>query len=309
MTNWIEENWMKLIIICLFLFCGLAACTTIPDVPPTASFTLSPHPTSTPTQKPTSTNTSTYTPEPTFDPIVSSIDSPNGKFSAQLRINWDNPNEKPVIELIDDTGKVLSKVGYQYSWDPNVEPNDNLVIYGWSPDSSRLYFYYSYAYDGWYTLFNGSNLQSLDVSTGEEKVVIPGPCIAFAFSSDMTEIAYTTCSKVGIIDLTNDSNKSVDILPNGFEQSGWVFISPSGNKVIYHTLMGDDGTAKAIYLNPRTMKQKIFLDNYFIEDLSFDGWTPDENPRYRQLGENINIIEIDLNTLSKTVIGTPTPWP
>jgi hypothetical protein len=296
---------MKLIIICLFLFCGLAACTTKPDVPTMLSSTPGLYQTSTLMREPAITSTSSYTPEPTIDPIIQSIDSPNGELSARLRVNWEKQNEKPIIEIIDKTGTVLSKVEYQYEWNPNIAPNTYINIYGWSPDSSKLYFYYSFAYDGWYTLSNGSDLQSIDVYTGEVKDVLPGPCVAFAFSSDMNKIAYTTCSKVGIIDLTDGSNKTADILSSAFEQSGWIFISPSGNRVIYHTLMGDEGTA--IFLDVNSMKQKIILDNYFIEYLSFEGWTKEENPRYRELGKDI--IVIDLQTLSKTVIGTPTPWP
>ena len=41
-------------------------------------------------------------------------------------------------------------------------------------------------------------------------------------------------------------------------------------------------------------------------DYEFDGWTKDENPRYRKGDE---ILVIDLDTLGQTMIGTATPQP
>ena len=44
-----------------------------------------------------------------FDPYDRTVDSPNGKFSAKLRIDWANRQEKPVIEIWDSAGTKLWK--------------------------------------------------------------------------------------------------------------------------------------------------------------------------------------------------------
>jgi len=306
-NRWLaSEFFMHKYLFVLLLVCLTASCTVLPvsDFPPTPSITSSKAPTSTVTPKPTATKPPTLTPSPTFDPYVDTIDSPDGKFSAKKHISWNN-SEKPYIEIWDKSGRALWKIDYQYPWDSNNPPNQGLALYGWSTDSSKVYFYYSFAYDGWYTLFNGSDLQSLDAYTGEVKDVISGCCIAFAFTPEMDKIAYTASGRVGVLDLITGADNSISILPHSREQVGWVYISPSGEKVMFHTLLEYDGTA--IFLDTKTMKQKIIMDKYFIESMQFDGWTIDENPRYLELGKDVFVI--DLITLSRTVIGTPTPQP
>ena len=297
---------MRRYLFVFLLICFATSCTTMsqPDPLPTPSATALAIPSSTLTPKPTDTEQPTLTPSPTFDPYVDMIESPDGKFSAKKHFSWNN-SEKTYIEVWDKSGKVLWKIDYQYPWDSNNPPNQGLALYGWSKDSSKVYFYYSFAYDGWYTLFNGSNLQSLDVSTGEVQEVISGCCIAFAFSSEMDKIAYTASGKVGVLDLGNGTDNSVDILPHPYEQAGWIYISPSGERVIFHTLFEYDGTA--VFLDTKTMEQKVIIDKFFIESLQFDGWTTDENPRYLELGKDV--FTIDLRTQAQTIVGTPTARP
>lgn len=283
------------------------SCTVVPDaeIPPTPTLIPSKVPTSTITPKPTATIHPTLTPFPTFAPYIYSIESPDGNLTARIQINLNNNYEKPFLEVRDKSGKPLWRIDYQYSWNPDAVPMDNMTIVGWSNDSSKVYFYYSFGYDGWYTLFNGSNLQSLDAYTGEVKDIIYGGCIAFEFTPEMDKIAYTANGRVGVLDLMTGVDQSAKILPHEYEQVGWVHISPSGEKVIFHTLFEYDGTA--IFLDTTTMKQKIIMDKYFIEIMLFDGWTIDENPRYEELGKDVFVI--DLETLSRTVISTPTPKP
>ena len=236
-----------------------------------------------------------------FDPYESTVDSPNDRFSAKLRIDWANRQEKPVIEIWDSAGTKLWEAVYQF---PEVSSRSMMEIYGWSPDSSKVYFYYPYWYDTWYTIFKGSYLQSLDPYTGEIKDVVSGCCVDFDFSQDMKKVAYTSEDKVGILDLESNIDKRVDILPHKFGQSGRVFISPSGERVVFQTLEQFVGTT--IYLNVKTMEQKVIMKNYIIMEYEFDGWTKDENPRYKKGDE---VLVIDLDTLEQTVIGTVTPTP
>jgi hypothetical protein len=235
------------------------------------------------------------------NPYESTIDSPDGMFSAKLRVDRVNHQKKPVIEIRDRAGSLLWEISSQ---SPEVNARSTKAIYGWSPDSSKLYFYYPYWYEVWYTIFKGSNLQSLDPYTGEIKDVISGCCIDFDFSQDMKKIAYTSEDKVGILDLETNTDKSTSILPHSFGQSGRVFLSPSGERMIFQTLEQFVGTA--IYLNVKTMEQKVIMKDYIIMDVEFDGWTDDENPRYRK-GDKVLVI--DLDTLKQTIIGTATSQP
>lgn len=236
-----------------------------------------------------------------IDPYEDVVFSPNGKFSAKLRVNWADLSEKPMIEIWDNTGSLLWEVEYQF---PEVSNRSMMAIYGWSPDSSKVYFYYPYWYEAWYTIFKGSYLQSIDPETGEVNDVIAGCCIDFDFSQGTQKIAYTSEDKVGILDLATGMNKSVAILPHKFDQSGRIFLSPSGKRVIFHTLNGFVG--KPIYLDTTTMEQKTIMEDYLIMEYEFDGWTQDENPRFRKGDE---IFTIDLDTLERTVVGTVTPQP
>jgi len=238
---------------------------------------------------------------PTFDPYQQVIESPDGRFSAKLRKDWGDQNDKPVIEVWDQKGSLLWKVPYQY---PEVTPYSRMMILQWSPDSTEVYFYYPYSNNLWYTIFNGSDLQSLNVNTGEVKDIVAGCCVDFDFSPDMKKVAYTSENKAGILDLVTGQDKRVDILPHAFEQSGRIFISPSKEKVVFQTLSYFTGTS--IFLDATTMDQKIIMSDYLISDYEFDGWSSDEKPRYRKGDE---VITIDLDTLSQTTIGTVTPQP
>jgi hypothetical protein len=54
------------------------------------------------------------------------------------------------------------------------------------------------------------------------------------------------------------------------------------------------------------MEQKIILNNYLIMEVEFDGWTEEENPRFKKGGK---IFVIDLDTLEQTIVGTATLQP
>lgn len=237
----------------------------------------------------------------TVDPYEQTVVSPDGKFTAKLRVNWADLNEKPVIEIWDNNGSLVWDVEYQF---PEVSQYSLLAIHGWSQDSAKVFFYYPFWFDDWYTIFKGSHLQSIDPLTGRVEDVVAGCCIDFVFSEDMSRLAYTSETRVGIKDLKSGVDKSVEILPHTFSQSGLIHLSPSGNKAIFHTLDGDLGTT--VYLDTNTMEQKIILNNYLIMDVEFDGWTEDENPIIRKGDE---VVVIDLDTLEQTIVETAIPQP
>jgi Tol biopolymer transport system component len=141
-----------------------------------------------------------------------------------MHINWDNLYDKPVMEVWDQEGSILWKVSYQPDWEPFGGPRRSMTIYGWSPDSSKLYFYYSLQYDsGAPTFAFVRDLQSLDIATGKIKFILPlsrDEPTAFAFSPDMSKIAYISGSKVAILDLNTGSDKSTKILTDNSDDAG-----------------------------------------------------------------------------------------
>ena len=259
--------------------------------------------TQTKTLAPTLTKQSTPPPTPSLIPNPDIIISPNGNYYAQV-IN--NISEKPKIEIRDKSGEVVWEIPYQYTWDGNSAPNTYLKIYGWSLNSEKVYFYYSFSYDGWYTLFDGSDLQLIDVHTGEIEKVIADCCFAFDFSPDMTHVAYTLNNEVGILDLINGSKEKTNILPGNYEQTGWIHYSPSEDMVIFHTL-DKTGIVKSILLNVYDMSQKIILE-FVIESIFPSGWSKTGNPRYWQMDNN-SVFEVDKQSLEQVLIGTATPYP
>lgn len=279
---------------------GLSTVTATPvpfsPVPAVVTFTPTPNPSATPIA------TST----PSLQELCSrqAICSPDGKWVA-LTLWEGHSSGKPAIEVQDVTGAVIWSIPYQGDV-PTYDPSPSLRIYGWTPDSSVLYFYYGWGYDGWYTLFDGNDLQSLDVKTGVIKDLVSGGCIAFAFSPDMSEIAYTRGGRVGIRNLATDSERSVAFQSTSYTQAGRIFWSPSGSKIMFHILLNDEADAQAIYLDAKTMKQKVMLE-YFIEDYTFDDWTQDEKPRYMK--DRQSIVIVDDKTTIVSVVGTITPIP
>jgi hypothetical protein len=284
----------------------------VPNSPPISIITDTP--TSTPTLAPTATPATTFTitSSPTYNPYPSVFYSPNGKFLAKKHIYYDGITEydKPVIEIWNQSGDIAWKISYQRDWD-HLNPRISMHIYGWSPDSSTLYFYYSrYNDSGLPTLSYVLNLQSLDINSGQIKYVLPisiDASTAFAFSPDMNKIAFISGNMVSILNLGTKSETKARILTDNFDDAGWIYYSPSGKKLIYHTMVAEN--AFAILINPQTMEQKIIYHwtKFSIGMYEFDGWSSDEYPRYIDYEKNVSFL--DLSTLSQILIGTATPTP
>jgi len=162
-----------------------------------------------------------------------------------------------------------------------------------------------FAYDGWYTLFDGNDLQYLDVKTGTITEVASGCCIAFAFSSDMRRLVFAQNAKITVQDLTLDLQRTTDIQSSGFEQAGPIFWSPTGNKLALYVMVDDTGNTEMIYLDVEKMEQKTLLE-FDIEEHPFDGWTQNENPRYKLDG---TLVVVDVRTGAESILETLTPPP
>ena len=281
------------------------------------------------TVAPLPTMTQTLTPKPaTLRPSITppaTIDeisySPDGKYVAQ-RYDVYGLAGKPVIQIFDGQNKLLWEIPYQDEM-PTDYSRALLSIYKWADDSSGLYFFYFALSDPTYNFWDGLNLQKLDVRTGLIEKVIPGTQqISFAFSPDDANIAYAryedTPRKLMIRNLSTNSDKNInidrssldddlDIPSDDLIQIGRIYWSPSGKHVLYHVGYGEH--IWAYYLDTKTMTQKEILKFWLGDDYWLDGWTTDEQPRYRQLRQNSEVFVIDVNTGEVTMIGTATSIP
>ena len=239
--------------------------------------------------------------------------SPDGNWVAKKYESFWHFYSIQVIEVEDHQGEVVWSIPFQGTMESG-DPHTQMTIFGWAPDSSGLYFYYAWQSDGWYTLFQGHDLQYLDVKTGELRDILDGCCIAFAFLSDMSQVFYTRGDQVGIYNIADDEDRHVKIRSDPIQQAGYIHVTPDENGMVFTVLMDADANAREIYLDLATMKQTILLEG-FIEDFSFDGWTQTENPRYLRVISRTNtrwsyeVIEIDKRTADIAIIGTPTPRP
>lgn len=291
----------------------IVACTPRYNAPTTTS--LPAFPTSTETNTPVILPTKTSTPKPP-DQILKSL---NGEFVVVFDNAYSHPAyETQVIQIFDKNSSLLWEIPYQHET-AMVGPHPGLAIYGWSKDSAYLYFYYYSSPDGGDRAFwwDGFDLQRINVQTGEIEQVISGDkksFVAFAFSPDETQIAYTrqqdNPSIFYIQNLVTGVEKSTNVITSqhNYIRVGGIAWSPSGDKIAFQT-ESDDFVAQTIFLDLSTMKQKIVRE-YMVSTLYFDGWSDDNNLRYLDIrGAKGYILNLNIINGEVVEIGTPTPQP
>jgi len=290
---------------------GAAVTTTSLPIFPTSTVTMRPTETNTPVSIPTET--------PTTKPPDQILNSPNGEFVAEFDNAYSHPAYEPqVIQIIEKSGLLLWDIPYQHEIAMS-DPHPGLSIYGWSKDSVYLYFYYHFSPDGGDRAFwwSGFDLQRINVQTGEIEQVIPGDkesFVAFAFSPDETQIAYTRQqddpSIFYIRNLATGVEKTANVIAtsHNYIRVGGIHWSPSGNKIAFQT-ESDDYVAQTIYLDPSNMKQKIVRE-YMVASSYFDGWSDEDNLGFLDIkGGWAYIVHLNLKNGELVEIGTPTPQP
>jgi hypothetical protein len=311
---------VKKFLLLSMLMIFIVACTPQISVPTATSLPASP--TSTETFIPTETNTPIILPTETSTPKTPDqiLNSPNGEFVAEFDNAYSHPAYEPqVIQILDKNGSLLWEIPYQHET-AMVDPHPGLAIYGWSKDSAYLYFYYYFSPDGGDRAFwwDGFDLQRINAQTGEIEQVIPGDkesFVAFAFSTDETQIAYTrqqdNPSIFYIRNLATGAEKSANVITTpsmNYIRVGSIVWSPTGNKIAFQT-ESDDYRAQTIYLVPSTMKQKIVRE-YMVDTSYFDGWSDDNNLRFLDIrGAKGYIVNLNIINVEVVEIGTPTPQP
>ncbi|SRR5581483_2736052 len=262
---------------------------------------------------PTVTENSAFAETPTaaIKPPDQILYSPNGEFIAEFDNAYSHPAKaKQVIKILDKQGLPLWSIPYQGEISMTI-PHPSLSIYGWSSDSQYLYFYYIFGPDGGDMAFwwDGYNLQRINVITGNiQRVIEAEGFVAFAFSPDETQIAYTReqddPSIIYVRDLASGKEKTAYVIFDSkhYARVGDIYWSPTGDEIAFQTETSDQ-VVQTIYLNLSTMKQKVIRE-YRIFTLWFQGWSNDGKLEFF---ENGNVIHVDPQSNMTIMVGTPTP--
>lgn len=287
-----------------------APTVTSSPIPPTSTVTLTPTTASTPEIFPTPTSTLKLP-----DQI---LNSPNGEYIAEFDNAYGHPAFEPqVIEIFDKNGSLLWEIPYQHEI-ATYDPHPGLTVYGWSKDSTYLYFYYDFHPDGGDFAFwwEGFDLQRINVQTGDIEQVIPGDrekFVAFAFSPDETQIAYTreqdNPSILYIRNLSTGAEKTAKVISSSMDyvRVGDIHWSPSGKEIAFQTET-DEFMAQTIVLNPANMEQKVIRE-YLVSTAYFQGWSDDGNLEFLDTEKGVRIVHINPKNNETIVIGTATPRP
>lgn len=258
------------------------------------------------------------TPSATPDFPEQIMRSPNGKYVAKRYGPYKTPSlHEPIIRIFNGKDELLWEIPFQGE-QPQGEPGISLVIDQWANDSSRLYFKYTSHPDGGDSAFrwDGFDLQSIDIKTGDIRRVLPGEGrMAFAFSPDGSQIAYTRSQdSLGILylrDLAGETDTKIIVQPEQeYRIVGDIHWSPSGKGLIFHTdgKSGElRGLVQVIYLNLDTLEQKV-VKQYNVESMRFEEWVGERQLRFRGLRDE-PIFLIDLFTGEVSLLGTATPLP
>jgi hypothetical protein len=218
------------------------------------------------------------------------------------------------IVIEDQSGESIQVVEYLIE-NPMSAPRPDLAIYGWSNDSTKLYFYNSFGFDGGGqpNLWNGYHLQSIEVETGEVNEILPADDLAaFALSPDQTQLAYALDSdlprKIHVRDLDSGYEISALVLVpiregpgSKYTQIGKLTWSPSGKFILVHGF----GASQYLYLFDIEKSWVILLFEYW--EFEFDPWLNEDLIRY--ITYNDEVFEYNLMTGETTLLGTATPEP
>ena len=256
-------------------------------------------------------------PSPRPTPTVSSetadqvIVSPDGNLTAKRYNEYGSKTGKPVIVVSDISGQELWTVEYQREL-PTGDPRPALRIYRWSKDSSRLYFYYAFSFDGYPTLWDGYDLQVLSLATGKVWRMLPGEgLMAFAFSPSESHIAYARNTDeprlIIIRDLRNGEEATITVnTPVGSRtQVGWIEWSPDGDQLIYYIEIEE--RFFVVYLDIKTEVQRKVFD-FWAEEYGFDRWIDNRQIRLISYSDR-QLIDIDVLTTEQVMAGTATATP
>lgn len=282
---------------------------TAAPLTPTKTPTHTPLPTY--TKFPTSTPDPNATPSPTPDLADQVVISPDGHFVAKLYSGYIYPTGVETIEIQNAGAEVLWIIPYQGEV-PTGDPRRYLRVYQWAQDGKHLYFYYTFSYDGAHTLWNGFDLQVMNVETGNiQQVIDSDELVAFQFSRNERYLAYTRANdsprKLFVRDMQTGTERSVTAHPDSenYVQAGWIVWSADSKEIVYQTW--EDEWIQVYHVDIATMQTKMVFE-YWVESYWFNGWSADGvSLEFMSYEEEIVAIQIDSG--EQIMVGTVTPTP
>jgi WD40 repeat protein len=256
------------------------------------------------TPSPTATKSRTPTPLRPDKEII----APNEMFIGRTFHSRSTMQYSESLEIIDTAGTPIAS--FSHMRPPPGDPHRYLTMAGWSPDSRSLYYYYEWGFDGFITLWDGFNLQSINSAGGYITPLVNG-LMAFSFSPNGTYLAYSRDDdhprQLTIRNLDNLAERSTVIqLPeNKTTQVGWMNWAPTEDGLIYHT---STEMNYSIYYLPLESMQSVHLLDCAMEInwCEFDRWLDNETIRVNKVD---GILEIDLKSGLVVNKATSTPSP
>jgi len=286
------------VVLILFLLNFLIACASN-SAQPTSAINL-------PTDTPFPTSTDFPTPTPLLPD--EQLKAPNGMFIGRTFHFRNNQQYSESLEIINIAGTPIASFSHMQPSVP--DPHAYLMMVSWSPDSQYLYYYYAWGFDGFITLWDGFNLQSINSTEGYISPLVNG-LMAFSFSPSDAYLAFSRDAdwprQLTIRNLDNLVEHSVVIqLPeNETTQVGWIHWAPTEDGLIYHTSTLMDYSI--YYLPIESMKSVHLLDCAMeINWCEFDQWLDNETIRVNKVD---SVLEIDVKSGLVVNISTPTPSP
>ncbi len=265
------------------------------------------------TLPPTATQTPRFTATRLAEEVIEQHPSPNQQYVAEL-IDIRRPLHptRPAVQVVTGGGELVARVPFKGEI-PDSYPRPWMLIIGWSPDSSRLYFCDEWSPDGgnfafWWT---GYHLRSIDVSTGTIETVIDGDgFVSLGFSPDGTRLAYTRehdePKMIHIRELRTGQEERVPVIEPStpYELVGDLHWAHGAQLLAYQT-QDQDSHVQTVVLDLATMQQRV-VRQYMPFDAWLLGWLGNDQLEYEQEG---GVARLALASGSITVHGTATPSP
>lgn len=261
-------------------------------------------------KSPTATQFPAETQPSTPSPILpdEELTAPNGMFIGRTFHSDSNKPYSETLEIIDTAGTPIASFSHKQPSVP--DPHAYLTIAGWSPDSSYLYYYYSWGVDGFITLWDGFNFQSINSAEGYITPMVNG-LMAFSLSPNGIYLAFARDDdqprRLAILDLENQTEQSLVIqLPtNDTTQVGWIYWAPAEDGLIYHTSVGVNYSM--YYLPLKSMKPVHLIDCAMeINWCEFNQWLDNETIRVNKV-DSILEINVKSGLVANTATLTPPP--
>lgn len=291
----------------------------------TMPFESTPTPAPSPTQRPTSTRTPipTLTPSPTATVYPSpgpdfqsffgeELASPNGEFIAILTKERDAPDGNANIQIFDTAGQLLWTIDGYFFLDKDISPRAKLHIHHWTSDSSRLYYFYSFGWEGWPSLIDGFGLRVIEIATGIQTPILTNSWVDFGFSPQDEELAYIynvdQPEKIVVRDIQTGVENSARIPLDADKkaQAGWINWALDGKSLVFFTL-DEDIYVQLFYMQINGMNPVKIGEYENVEWIS-PTWSPNGTLIiYLYMPRVQEYIEIDMDTgvISGTVTATP----